>query len=254
MKQSERLLVAMEDNFYAHIAYVARQQPQLEIIDNPYLLSISNGFVGRANFGAAPDAIRGAVNLVKRYFGKSPFSWFITPSSTPADLAVHLLDSGFQLAKAEPGLGLFLPARSAPPRRSPLLLQRVVNAAQLATFERLYRQIWETDCPYSAAAPHLLQADCPLQLHLGQQHDETPFVCATFVQPDAVGLYALGTVPALRRRGFARAGLTALLETLRRQGQRAVVLQATPTAQALYRQAGFQELCSYYEYRFRSFD
>ena len=57
---------------------------------------------------------------------------------------------------------------------------------------------------------------------------------------DDCGIYAVGTVPAWRRRGLARALVEHVLADARDHGARTATLQSTPTAVPLYESLGFE--------------
>ena len=62
------------------------------------------------------------------------------------------------------------------------------------------------------------------------------------------GIYAVGTVPAWRRRGIARRLVEHVLADARRLGARTASLQSTPMAQHLYESLGFQPIGRYEEW------
>ncbi|MDT3439772.1 MULTISPECIES: N-acetyltransferase [unclassified Pseudofrankia] len=70
----------------------------------------------------------------------------------------------------------------------------------------------------------------------------------TFRHGDDCGIYAVGTVPAWRRRGLATALLRHVLATAERNGARTATLQSTQMAQSLYESLGFVTVGRYEEW------
>ncbi len=62
------------------------------------------------------------------------------------------------------------------------------------------------------------------------------------------GIYAVGTVPAWRRRGLATALLQHVLAIAEQDGARTATLQSTPMAQGLYESLGFLAVGRYEEW------
>ena len=62
------------------------------------------------------------------------------------------------------------------------------------------------------------------------------------------GIYAVGTAPAWRRRGIARALVEHALADVHRQGARTASLQSTPMAVPLYASMGFEPVGRYEEW------
>jgi GNAT superfamily N-acetyltransferase len=62
------------------------------------------------------------------------------------------------------------------------------------------------------------------------------------------GIYAVGTVPEWRRRGFGRALVEHVLADARRRGVRTTTLQSTPMGQPLYESLGYVAAGRYEEW------
>jgi GNAT superfamily N-acetyltransferase len=62
------------------------------------------------------------------------------------------------------------------------------------------------------------------------------------------GLYAIGTVPRMRRRGLAAALIQHVLADAHRRGARTASLQSTPMGEPLYRSLGFAPVGRYEEW------
>jgi predicted acetyltransferase len=70
----------------------------------------------------------------------------------------------------------------------------------------------------------------------------------SFVEGADCGLYTVGTVPAMRRRGFARALVEHVLADAQRAGARTATLQSTRMGQPLYESLGFEPVGRYEEW------
>jgi GNAT superfamily N-acetyltransferase len=70
----------------------------------------------------------------------------------------------------------------------------------------------------------------------------------SFVHRSDCGIYAVGTVPAMRRRGFARALVEHVLADAWRAGARTASLQSTLMGRPLYESLGFEPVGRYEEW------
>lgn len=70
----------------------------------------------------------------------------------------------------------------------------------------------------------------------------------SFLHERDCGIYAVGTVPARRRRGRARRLVEHVLADAHRRGARTATLQSTPMAQNVYRSLGFAAAGRYEEW------
>ena len=70
----------------------------------------------------------------------------------------------------------------------------------------------------------------------------------SFLHEEDCGIYAVGTLPGWRRRGFARALVEHVLADARRRGARTATLQSSRMAQRLYESLGFDPVGRYEEW------
>jgi GNAT superfamily N-acetyltransferase len=70
----------------------------------------------------------------------------------------------------------------------------------------------------------------------------------SFLHGDDCGIYAVGTLPQWRRRGFARALMEHVLADASRRGARTASLQSTRMGQPLYASLGFRAVGRYEEW------
>ena len=79
-------------------------------------------------------------------------------------------------------------------------------------------------------------------------HDVAVAGVYRFLHGTDCGIYAVGTAPAWRRRGIARALVEHVLADAARLGARTATLQSTPMAQRLYESLGFVPVGRYEEW------
>lgn len=86
----------------------------------------------------------------------------------------------------------------------------------------------------------------PFQGYIGSIDGHDVVAGAIVIANGVAGIYAVGTLPSFRRRGFAEALMRqALDDTFRNTGPLPIVLQATPVALNLYRKMGFRSLTNF---------
>ncbi len=80
-------------------------------------------------------------------------------------------------------------------------------------------------------------------------HDDVAVAGArSFLHGTACGIYAVGTIPEWRRRGFARSLMEHVLADAQRRGARTATLQSTAMGQPLYESLGFVPAGRYEEW------
>jgi ribosomal protein S18 acetylase RimI-like enzyme len=118
------------------------------------------------------------------------------------------------------------------------MVQPVDTRARLTTWSELVGAT--TGLPKSAPSavfgPLGLAADAPWRHVVGLLDGQPVATCSLFRTDQSLGVYWVGTVPAVRRRGVA----SALLEDARAHGERLAVLHSTEMARGLYARLGFQ--------------
>lgn len=169
-----------------------------------------------------------------------------------ADLS--LFDGGFTVegdhpwmvreAGAEPLPGDVSSGGWAPAAKpSALAVERVVDADGLADFELASAQGFGSppQPPFTWHAPAVL-ADARLHAWRGRVEGRTVATAMSFVEAGVVGIYGVSTVPAARRRGYARLMTRAALSA---DPGLPSVLQPSAMAEPLYRQLGYRRFTSF---------
>jgi ribosomal protein S18 acetylase RimI-like enzyme len=170
----------------------------------------------------------------------------VTPFSRPRDWRRRLAARGFVPA-GEGEVFMLLQGELAASPEPPVQVRRVPQEAGAGVFVRTSRVAWEVpEGERTWDAERTGQA-----IQAGRYrfyvafHDGAPAATATARLSDGlVGIYGLGTVPALRRHGIGTALLRHIIQEARRDGYPQVVLSAEPHgyAAALYQRLGFVPL------------
>lgn len=195
---------------------------------------------------AAVEAFYRARNLPARYQ--------ISPAAQPADLDDHLAARGY-VAKARTAVQVApittILAQTPPLRQHPEFVIEVAEEFDEGWFGA-YAAFAEEDAAGFATRREIIQRiPAPIgfaSLHIGHQ---AAAVGLGVVEAGWLGIFCMGTAPALRRRGAARAILRTLAIWAQMQGAQAAYLQVMDSngaARPLYASIGFQTL---YHYHYR---
>lgn len=254
------LLRAAARNLGTHSTWVqqraggmrARVTPQLSLGDSG-LPTDTFSIVSGARFGsaAASDEARRAI----AWYENHPFSWWLSPGDTPADLATVLGDAG--LIRVEEEAAMHCDLRGLIEHGEwpkDLTVSRVATASELAVFARLLAGLADPPDPlvlrfFSIAQPCLLAADCPIRCYLGWRDGAPVATAEVTVAHGVAGLYNVSTVAAERGQGIGTAITVLALAEARRDGAEFAVLQAAEGAQGVYARVGFTRVGVVAEYK-----
>jgi ribosomal protein S18 acetylase RimI-like enzyme len=208
--------------------------------------SASFNVVARARFDVETASAR--IDEIAQLFrsGDQPYSWWVGPTDTPADLEQRLVDAGLRAEESDTAMVALIEDITAP--SSPALgVVPVLTPPGVREFGGFLAEV--TGDPaftrfYERAASVLVEPGCPFRIYLGRCDGKTVCCASTFASGDAVGIYNVATLRRHRRRGFAAAiTASALLDTARQEPTARVgVLQASQAAAGTFRWLGF-ELC-----------
>ncbi len=201
-----------------------------------------NGVFGLDATASADDAL----SMVAR-LAASPVSWCarlrptVSRSVDGALEGVGIIAQDETLLMATTSLG-----RGGDPPNPPDLTLRTGAVEDSRAIAEVLAAAFGT--PPSSAAQLLDRAHisrAPISWHLGVVGEE-PVTCAMAVLAgEAVGLFAVGTVPNARGRGYASAVTTRALRHGFAAGASFAVLTASPDVRTLYEGLGFQVLESW---------
>jgi ribosomal protein S18 acetylase RimI-like enzyme len=253
------LVKAIEANIQAQLPVMARLELEgVEIYDGQDVKWMISGLahplmnaVMSARF--RPDETHERVKATLDRFRAQnlPLSWWVGPSSRPADLGDHLQARGLVHASDTAGMAADLLAVNEDVRSPPGLaiervgdleavkkwLQPAVRCFQLPDF-------WASFFLH-ASAHQGFGPEVPWLHYVGSLEGE-PVACSSlFLGAGVAGVYNVGTVPEARRQGIGTAITIAPLRDARAMGYRVGILHASEQGFDMYRRLGFVEYCTF---------
>ena len=196
-----------------------------------------------------PDDADARIEEILAYYeSKSvPMSWWLMPSSGPADLGARLEARGLNRRSDLPGMALHINQVNgdfAPP--TGFVIERVQDDDTLAAFVHISSvafslpETMEPGLLRIASGAGYGQKDrfC----HFLGRLDGEPVATATgYFGEGVVGVQNITTVPQARRRGVGTATTMAVIREARERGYRIASLQSSEAAYSMYERMGFRE-------------
>jgi GNAT superfamily N-acetyltransferase len=250
---TEVVEAAIRDCFLSYTALPGASRESFAIRSNvplPYF----NGVPG-AVLNGDPEA---AVRDVKARFREArvPFRWWITPSSTPANLIDILKAEGFRHVYDAPGMAIDLSSLADPKAIEGFVIRRVVDRPGLDDWMRVFGEGFRRP-PEEWA----VWRDTYLAFGIGVgaqwRHfvgylDGAPVATTSMcVSPEIAGIYHVVTLPPARGRGIGAAITLEALHEGKRAGCVHGALQSSEMAFNVYRSIGFRKCCDLVLYDWR---
>lgn len=183
-----------------------------------------------------------------------PFTWWVDPSATPADLGARLRAAGFEEAESLPVMVLPLDELPAG-EESKLVITEVLTASQWTDFTGVLLSCW--DAGRSAMREFLCRArvsafasDSRGRFLVGYVDDVPVCTADVLLHAGVAGIFNVVTRPEYQRRGHGTAITVAALELARAAGYRTAALQASPQGRPVYQRLGFEQVGQYVVYQF----
>ena len=184
----------------------------------------------------------------------APFMWWVTPSSSPDDLAARLVSRGFVADEPWPGMTLEAGAMNEPPPVPGLAIRRVTNNVELETYVRIFAPILSPSEAFTAlfldATQRIGYDESAPEVHFVGFLDHEPVATVSLITAGgAAGIYNVTTIEHARGRGIGAAMTAAAVEAGRRRGMTTAALQASTMGRSVYEALGFRHACDLVPYR-----
>jgi ribosomal protein S18 acetylase RimI-like enzyme len=174
--------------------------------------------------------------------GRLPATWWIGPTTTPADLGPRLAARG--LSEAEPEFGMVVDVAGLPPPDGEI---EAVGESRLDAWLDVMGRSYGWRDPLSIDAWRELYRGAlddpePPWWHVLVYDRGVPVACASLFPAGDLGFVTnVGTVPEARGAGHGTTATLAVLAIARREGFRRASLTASLMGQSVYARIGFRE-------------
>jgi len=261
MMQRPALLEALDENMAVHAAWIHRRVPGMVVRDDGGFLLVDSGLpsdtfnlVCRARLDSADASARAAEGVEWFRTRDRPFSWWVGPADTPADLGATLCRLGLEPAESETVMVAEIERLRPEALPDGIEVRRAETRAQLREFAAINAANWDPPDEhvmrfYEAAAQLLLEPDVPIAMHVACLHGVAVATVEVTTAAGVAGIYNVSTLAHWRNRGFASALLRHVLVDARERGIHCSALQAAPGAVSIYRRLGFEAIGEVTEYK-----
>ncbi|GIF48069.1 acetyltransferase (GNAT) family protein [Asanoa ferruginea] len=238
-------LAALDDNLARHASHLHHATPGMRLLAEGDVLVCDSGLpddtfniVAAARF-STDNRIAETVALL-RATGR-PFTWWVGPSSTPADLSDRLLAAGLPVAERE--LAMWCPTGPRPATDREVRV--VATPAELADWASVVAANWSPPSPtvlefFARTAAGSLAADSPARYLIGYADGRPVAAAELFYGAGVAGFYNVCTLAPHRRRGWATELVSFGLGLAATDGYDTAILQAAETAISVYAHLGFE--------------
>jgi GNAT superfamily N-acetyltransferase len=250
----DELGLAVSENLYALFRSM-QVLPGCELVEGERL-SFHHAFPENPMFNGvwktrlSEDEIDSEIDRVMEWFEQrnAPnFFWWTDSQSQPPDLVERLLKCGFDgNLEGDPGMALDLNILKEENPSDGLNILQAVDQVTLNDWRDVFAAAFEmplsggqawVDATLSAGG-----ANAPWKMYVGYLDKKPVATSMLFNGAGVAGIYAIGTLPEIRRKGFGSAITLKPLLDARRQGYRYAVLFATRLGYPVYEQLGFREV------------
>lgn len=235
--------------------------PQVDVLDERGIFRFATGiphptFNGVLRSRLAPADADSRIEETLGFFRARglPITWWLGPSSKPADLAARLEAHGLVHVFDSPGMAIDLRTIGETfPSPQGLVLSEVASPEMLREWMGPFAEGFEVSPAAAEGIFHLL-ADLGLgpegriRYYLGRLRGEPVATSALFLGTAVAGIYAVATSPHARRIGIGASLTLEALHAARSLGYRVAILQSSPVGVGVYSKLGFFECCQFAHY------
>ena len=184
----------------------------------------------------------------------SPFTWWVMPSFTPADLAARLERQGLVPGVTWPGFALPIRDLVEPPVVPGLEIRRVESDADLASYVGIVAQTLSSSETFTEFLHDACRAigfgeDAPEEHVIGLLGGVPVASASVMVAGGAAGIYNVATLEPARGRGIGAAMTAAVVRRGAARGLSLATLQASSMGRPVYERLGFRFVCDLVPYR-----
>lgn len=253
--ESRTMALAVDANMVALTEFEGRFPPN-ELLDEPELLRIVSGVrdasrntVLKTRFSSG-DVDRKIENVLGYFRSRGlPMTWIVGPTTQPESLGSSLLAHGLTHSRDEIGMTVELRnlgRNSGPPG---LAIERVRDDGTFGDFARVHATVFDLPLSEAYSIFQSVRAEgfndaSPRRLYVGYVGGVPVTASMMFLAKETSGIYAVATLPTMRRRGLGTAMTLRPLLEAKALGCRTGILAASPMALSLYRHLRFHECCS----------
>ncbi|MFD1811722.1 GNAT family N-acetyltransferase [Rhodococcus gannanensis] len=256
----DRLLEAMDANLASHASHLHQALPGARVHAADDLTVAASGIaddtfnlVCRARFTAesAPLRIDATTELVRK--SGLPFSWWVGPASTPADLTELLPQHGWNPHESESAMAAQLSDVPLQVPSGDLRIEIVKDEVGLRDYAALMAANWTPSSPtvplfFDGVATAALSASSASSFVVGYVGNRPVCGAEVHIGDGVAGLYGVVTLDDYRRRGHGTSVTLFALDVARRAGVETGVLQASDAGESIYTRIGFSRVGSYTEF------
>jgi GNAT superfamily N-acetyltransferase len=175
-------------------------------------------------------------------------TWWVGPTSTPADLGDRLVAHGLVPDGVSPGMAMSLEGWSPPPVPDGMEIEATTDPAAFHEAMAIMFEAFEMPGAILPAFEERFGDLC-----IGPRAIQTTYLAWLDGRPVAtslgmvvdgvVGIYNVATASDARRRGAGGAVTAAAMAAAQAQGARAAILESSPMGLSVYGQLGFRKVC-----------
>lgn len=183
--------------------------------------------------------------VVEFYTQKNvPWTWWVSPGDMPENLEQKLSEAGLVKTEEYNGMYCYVSKRIIPPNLPNIQCMRVRDKSQLREFYRInasehFDRVW------SKMSAKIFDDSSPLEFYVGYL-DQKPVTAGLVVfHADIAGIYSVATDEQERKKGYATALMSCLLDRIEKRGYTFAALSASDDVKNLYEKLGFQDMCVY---------